>query len=190
MPLIRAHDADDLVALFLQRLQIVAEDLDGQLAFHAADGFFHVVGDGLREIPDHAGNLLELAVHGRDQLFLVLVKHRPPFFLGLQIDEIFGVEEAGGIGAVVGPAHLAGALRNFGKRAQDHARLVRDARCPRSARCWAPACRAPRWRLHPDAAETPSRAPSPPDTPSTPSRPARPPASPSASGSPIPAAMR
>ena len=37
---------------------------------------------------------------------LVLVEHRPPLFLGLQIDEIFGVEKAGGVGAVVGTADL------------------------------------------------------------------------------------
>ena len=30
----------------------VAVDLDREFAFHAADGFFHVVGDRLREIPD------------------------------------------------------------------------------------------------------------------------------------------
>ena len=109
----RAHHVDDLVALFFQRLQIVAVNLDGQLAFHAADRFFHVVRDRLREIPDHAGNLFELAIHGRDQLFFVLVKNRPPFFFRLQIDEIFGIEEAGGVGSVVGTAHLAGALRSL-----------------------------------------------------------------------------
>ena len=47
--------------------QIVAVDLDGQLALHAADRFLHVVGDGLREVPEHARNFLHLAVHGGDQ---------------------------------------------------------------------------------------------------------------------------
>ena len=76
-------------------------------AFDAADRFFHVVGDRLREIPEHARNLLQLAVHGGDQLFFVLMEDRPPLLLRLQIDEVFGVEEAGRVGAVVGPADLA-----------------------------------------------------------------------------------
>ena len=38
------------------------------------------------------------AIHGGDQLLFVLVEHRPPLVLGLEIDEIFGVEEAGGVG--------------------------------------------------------------------------------------------
>ena len=48
------HDADDLVALVLQSLQIVAVDLGGQRAFYSTDRLFHVVFDGLRETPDHA----------------------------------------------------------------------------------------------------------------------------------------
>ena len=46
------------------------------------------------------------------------------FAFGLQIDKIFGVEEAGRIGAVVGPADLADDLRDLGKRGQNDARLV------------------------------------------------------------------
>ena len=38
---------------------------------------------------------------------LFCVEDRPPLLLGLQVDEVFGVEEAGGVGAVVGPPHLA-----------------------------------------------------------------------------------
>ena len=62
-------------------LQIVAIDLDGQLALDAADGFFHVVGDGLREIPERAGDLAERAIHGGDQRFLVLAEDGAPLFL-------------------------------------------------------------------------------------------------------------
>src|SRR6202162_2796298 len=32
--------------------------------------------------------------------------------------EVFGIEKAGGIGAIVGTAHLAGSVQHFGKRGQ------------------------------------------------------------------------
>ena len=43
----------------------------------------------------------------------VLMEHGTPLFLGLQIDEVFRVEEAGRIGAVIGPSHLADHLRSL-----------------------------------------------------------------------------
>ena len=122
-----AHDGDDLVALFFQGPQIVAVDLDGELAFDAADGLFHVVGDGLGEVPDDAGDLFEFAIHGGDQLVLVLVEDGAPLLLGLEVDEVLGVEEAGGVGAVVGAAGLADDLGDLGKGGEDDARLVHDA---------------------------------------------------------------
>ena len=73
------------------------------------------------------GILLELVVHGGDQLFFVLMKHRPPLLFRLQVDEVFGVEEAGGVGAVVGPPDLARHLRDFRKRSEHDAGLIRDA---------------------------------------------------------------
>ena len=54
----RGHLRLDLFGLVLQRAQIVAVELDGQLALDAGDGLFHVVGDGLRVVPDDAGELL------------------------------------------------------------------------------------------------------------------------------------
>ncbi len=57
-----AHDADDLVALFFEGLEVVAVELDGELAFDAGDGLFDVVGDGLGEAPEDAGGFVELAV--------------------------------------------------------------------------------------------------------------------------------
>ena len=65
-------------------------------------------------------------VHGRDQFVLVLVKHRPPLFLGLQADEVFRVEKAGGVRAVIGTAHLAGAFGDLGKGAKQNSRLIRQ----------------------------------------------------------------
>ena len=121
-----AHDADDLIALVFQHFQIVAIDLRGQRAFHSAHGLFHVVFDGLRKAPDDAGNFVQLAIHGGNQFVFVLVKHRPPLFFRLQVDEVFGIKEAGVIRSVIGTAHLAGALRHFGERAEHDSRLVRD----------------------------------------------------------------
>ncbi len=91
-------------ALALQQLQIVAVELDRQLAFDAADCLLHVVRDGLREVPYHPRHLLQLAIHGANQFFFVLVEGRAPLVLGKQVDKIFGVEKARGIGAVVGPS--------------------------------------------------------------------------------------
>ncbi len=95
---------DDLLGLVFEDAQVVAVDFGGELALYAADRFLHVVRDRLREVPDHARQLLQLAVHGGDDFIFVLVKHGPPLLLRFQIDEIFGVEEAGGIGSVVGTA--------------------------------------------------------------------------------------
>ena len=48
----------------------------------------------------------------------------PPLLLGLEINKVFGVEEAGGVRAVVGAAGLAHDLRNFRERGHHQARLV------------------------------------------------------------------
>ena len=66
----RPHDRHDFLAFLLEVLQVGAENLDRQFALHATDGLFHVVGDGLREAPGHAGDLLHFVVHGLDQQFL------------------------------------------------------------------------------------------------------------------------
>ena len=68
---------------------------------------------GCEKFQSAPGNLFQLTVHGGDQLLFVLVEHGPPLLLRLQIDEVFGVEEAGGVGAVVGTADLADHLRYF-----------------------------------------------------------------------------
>jgi hypothetical protein len=46
-----AHDIDDLIGFFLQNFQVIAVNFGGQFALHAADRLFHVVFNGLREIP-------------------------------------------------------------------------------------------------------------------------------------------
>jgi hypothetical protein len=52
------------------------------------------------------------------------MEDRSPFFLWFQVNEIFGVEKAGGVRAVVGAADLAGALGNLWKRAKHNAGLI------------------------------------------------------------------
>jgi hypothetical protein len=49
---------------------------------------------------------------------------RAPLLLRLQVDEVFGVEEAGGVGAVVGPADLADDLGHLGERLETMAALL------------------------------------------------------------------
>ena len=41
--------------------------------------------------------------------------------------EVFGIEEAGGVGPIVRTAHLAGGVEHFGKRRQYHASLIGQA---------------------------------------------------------------
>src|ERR1019366_2690808 len=88
------HHADDLVAGVLEQFEIVAVDLDRQLPFDAAHGLLHVVGDGLRKIPDHSRDFLQLETHGGDQFLFVLVEDGTPLFLLLEIDEVLRIEEA------------------------------------------------------------------------------------------------
>src|SRR5580658_5007061 len=52
------------------------------------------------------------------------MKSRPPLFFGLEVDKIFRIEEAGGVGPVVRTAGLAGALGDFGPRAKNEPRLI------------------------------------------------------------------
>ena len=68
---------------------------------------------GCEKFQSTPGNLLELVVHRRDELVLVLMEDRPPLVLRLQIDEILGVEEARRVGAVVRAADLAGHERSL-----------------------------------------------------------------------------
>ena len=104
-----AHDVDDLVAFVLrERLKIVAVNLDREFAFYAADRFLHVVCDGLREVPDDAGNFLQLVDPWRRSALPCLSwKTGRHCSFGFKIDEVFGVEEAGRVGAVIGAAYLA-----------------------------------------------------------------------------------
>ena len=100
---------------------------------------------------------VKLKVHGRDQVVLVLVKDRTPFFFRFQTHEVFGVEEARMVGPVVGTARLAGAVGGFRKRAKDKPCLIGNPDAFVGPDALVRVCRAPRASLHPNAAETQSR---------------------------------
>ena len=149
---------DNLVRLLFERLQIVAVDFDRERAFHAAHRLFQIVGNRLREAPDHSRNLFQFAIHGSNQSLFVLVKDRTPLLLRQEIDEEFRIEKACGVGAIVGTPDLVDHLRNFGKRSTGfRGPGPQPARSP-SARCWEPASREPRSHLHPSAAGIPTRS--------------------------------
>ncbi len=59
------------------------------------------------------GNFSSSLIHGVDERFLILVEDGTPLLLGLKIDEVFGIEEARRIGAIVGAAGLAHHLRHL-----------------------------------------------------------------------------
>src|SRR5579864_392749 len=107
-----AHHTLHFFGFLLQHLQIAAEELKRQLAFHAADSFLHVVGNRLREIPDYSRQLAQRLVHGGDYLILC-----PIFFLPLfsrqQVNKELRIVKPTGIAAVIGTPHLADHLCDF-----------------------------------------------------------------------------
>ena len=120
-----SHDTHNLIGLILERLQVVTVDLRGELTLNATDSLFHVVLDGLGESPDYAGNLLQFPVHGCDEFFFVLVKARDAIVPSASADEVFGVEKAGRIRAVIRTPRLTGAFGSLRKRAKHYSGLVR-----------------------------------------------------------------
>ena len=110
----------------LERTQIVAVKLYSQFALHAGNGLFHVVGDRLGEIPDNSGVLLQFFIHCGNEFLFVLMKDRPPIFLALQVDEVFGIKKASRIGPIIGTPGLTDHLCYFGKRSHHAASLVRE----------------------------------------------------------------
>ncbi len=99
------HGGADLVGGGLQHLQVGAEQLDRVFALHARGGFLDVVLDVLGEVELHAR---EMALHVVGELLgqLLLGDVAGPGVERLQRHEEFGVEEAGGVGAVVGSTVL------------------------------------------------------------------------------------
>ena len=125
-----AHPLQDLLdglALLLQRIQIGAEDLDGQRALQAGFRLVHRIFRRLGVVENDSGKGLELLVDGLDQPGLGAIG-AGPLRVGLETDVEFDVEETGRIGAVVGPAEFRGDRGDFGKGAQYLPHLGRDLR--------------------------------------------------------------
>ena len=59
-----ADDGGEFLALFFERIQIGAEELDGELRFGAADQFVHGELNGLGHVDLHAGHPLQRFAHG------------------------------------------------------------------------------------------------------------------------------
>ena len=107
------HHVDHLGAFVFQGLEIFAVNLDGKLSLDAADGFLHVIGNGLGEAPDYTGDFSHFPIHGGDEFLFVLMESGPPLFFGLEVDEELAIAEIDRVHAVIGPADLRHHLRHF-----------------------------------------------------------------------------
>jgi hypothetical protein len=77
------HNAKNLLGFGLKDSQVITVDLRGKLPLDPARRFFHVVLNGLGEVPDRARDLFELAIHGGNESLFILVKDGAPLTLGL-----------------------------------------------------------------------------------------------------------
>src|SRR5262249_36030215 len=113
-----AHRGFDLVRGLRQHDDVVADQLDRVLAFDAGYSFLDIVLDVLREVEVDAWKLrLQSFVDLLDELVL---GHAPaPFLCRLERGKKFSVEEAGSIGAVVGPSLLGYDRLDF-RKIPDH----------------------------------------------------------------------
>src|SRR5208283_1273743 len=100
--------------------------LDCKLTLYSTDRLLHVVRDGLGESPFNARDLLNLSVQGCDEFLFVSMELLAPLLSGFKVDEVLGVEEARGVGAVIGPAHLRDNLSYFRESGEGKACLVHD----------------------------------------------------------------
>src|SRR5262249_24338639 len=109
-----AHRGFDLLGGFRQHDDVVADQLDRVLAFDAGYSLLDIVLDVLREVEVDAWKLrLQSFIDLIDEL--VLGHTLAPFLCRLERGKKFGVEEAGGIGAVVGPSLLGDDGLDFSK---------------------------------------------------------------------------
>ena len=113
-------------AFCVERLEIVAEELDDQRALHARHHLLDVVGDRLREVPDHARDLARARGSSTSISSSLVWNSAAPLLVVLEIDETFRVEKSGRVGAVVGPAELADGDRHLRELHENVARLLDD----------------------------------------------------------------
>ena len=114
----RLHHLLDLAGSLFDCVEIVAVQLDRVLALHTRGRLFDIVLDVLREVEIDPGKF------GRQRIIdllgqLLLVDTFGPGVERLQRYVEFGIEEAGGIGPVVGPPELRDDRYDFGKAPDD-----------------------------------------------------------------------
>ncbi len=119
-----ADDIHDLVRELLQFKCVGTKNFDRQFAFHAGDGFVHVVLDVLAELRVNAGNFREFARHRVAQRLAVV--RGGPALARNQADAVFRGVPAVHVAAVVGHAFLVHDVAHFGKRRQHQPDLVRE----------------------------------------------------------------
>ena len=112
------------VALIFEGCEVGSENLDGEGALQAGFGLVHGVLGGLGVVEDDAGEGCELLLNGFDQLRLGAEVAGPGLVvIWLQADIELVVEEAGGVGAVIGAAQFIGHGGDLREAEQDIADL-------------------------------------------------------------------
>ena len=91
-----ANHGSDLVRLFLEHLEIVAEELDGELGANALEQLVDRHLDRLREVREHARNLSEVLP---DDVLELGLGVDPPLLLGLEEEVHLGAVHRVGMGA-------------------------------------------------------------------------------------------
>src|SRR5579872_4418706 len=114
----------DLDGLVLKDVQVVAVDFDGERTFQAGEGLVDRIFGRLRVVENDPGEGRELFVDRVDQFFFIAEISVPNVvFVRLKPDVELAVEEAGGIGAVVGAAKFRADDRDLRIRHQNVADL-------------------------------------------------------------------
>ena len=105
------------VGLPRQHIKVIAENLDADGGFYAANQFVHSHRDGLRETRAHAGNVVERVPHFADQFFVS--PRSSPFFARLEGNDAVALVDAIGIGGDLGASGLGNHVDDFGKSPDD-----------------------------------------------------------------------
>jgi len=102
-----------------------------------------ILSSWLGENPNDAGNLVQFALHGRDQFFFIFVEDMAATAPSAQVHKYSGVKEAGVIRPVVWPPHLTCAFAEpRGRETKYDSRLIARG-CPHLGQCWAQVCANP-----------------------------------------------
>ena len=118
----------NLIGEASQLVEVLSEQLQRILAFHAGHRFFDVVLNGLRKIEVDAGVAGEVLLNGADQFIFVFVELGTPLCGRFKVGQELGIVEGADVGAVVRASHLRDHLSNLRIAAQDSANAIGDIR--------------------------------------------------------------